>query len=80
MYDEVNISLTEVQNLARRGMERGRKAETSRRKKIPIFWLLLAVLHITMPALGLGNYSSSILKMMSLIAKQVQIVQEVKER
>lgn len=39
-------------------MERGRKGET-RRKKISIFLPLLAVLHITMPALALGQVTST---------------------
>lgn len=47
-------------------MERGRKGEMRRKKDVSINLLLLAVLHITMPALASGNCSSKMPKVMSL--------------
>lgn len=48
-------------------MERGRKGEMRRKKDVSICLLLLAVLHITMPALASGNCSSKMPKLMSLM-------------
>lgn len=45
-------------------MERGRKEEMGRKKKGSICLLLLAVLHITMPAIASGNYSLKMPKVM----------------